>query len=226
MGACANVPIPDCVSCTPEAEVCGDGEDNDCDDLTDCDDPNCAESPQCEGPAEICGDCVDNDADGFVDLDDPDCCALSQSIPMRFLRIKTKTRIWNKRMHVKALFLPAVPSENFDPLTQDTTFQLSDESGHVFCANLPTEKWRLRRTPRTTYRFKDKRHEVANNLHIAVYRERRKGQVIFRTRGKKIDLSVRDFTGEVRATVRLGDQCSVAAGELREGRKGNQIRFP
>jgi hypothetical protein len=225
-GACANVEIPGCGVCTPTAEVCGDGEDNDCDELIDCDDPNCAESPQCEGPVEICGDCIDNDGDTFVDLDDPDCCALSQSIPMRFLRIKTKATVGRRRLHVNSRFRPAVPVENFDPLTQETTFQLSDETGKVYCANLPVDKWRKRGTPRTIYRYKDKKNVLEGGLHHAAFREKRKGQVIFRGRGGKVDLSVRDFRGDVRTTIRLGDECSVAAGELREGRKGNQIRFP
>jgi hypothetical protein len=224
MGACTNVPIPECPTCTPKAEVCGDGQDNDCDELIDCDDENCAASPECTGDDEICGNCEDDDGDGFVDLDDPDCCALSQSVPMRWLRIKTKTVIEKKRMRVKARYLPALPSENFDPTSVDTTFQLSDESGRVFCANLPAEKWRLRDTKRTIYRFKDRRRRVANGLHIGVYREKPKGQVIFRTRGKKIDVAIRDFRGDVRATVRLGDQCSVAAGELREGK--DKLVFP
>jgi hypothetical protein len=223
MRACANVPIPECSVCTPVAEVCGDGEDNDCDELTDCDDPNCDASPQCP-TEEICGDCIDNDGDAFVDLDDPDCCAVSNSIPMKKLRIKTKAAVKRKRLKVKARYAPALPTEDFDPLTQDTTFQLSDETGMVFCANLPAEKWRKRKTGRTTFRFKDKNREVANGLHVAVYRQKRKGQVIFRTRGKKIDLDLRQMRGEARATVRLGDQCSFAAAELRGGK--NSVVFP
>jgi hypothetical protein len=224
MGACANVPIEDCEFCVPVAEICGDGQDNDCDQLTDCDDPNCADSPQCVGTPEICGDCIDNDGDGFVDLDDPDCCALSQSIPVKKLRIKTKTQIKRKRLKVKARYSPALPSENFDPLSQETSFQMSDSSGMVFCATLPTEEWKLRNRKRTIFRYKNKGGVLSNGLSLGTYRQRKKGQVIFRTRGKKVNIDVREFSGEVRATVRLGDQCSFATAELRNGK--NALVFP
>ena len=51
---------------------CADGEDNDGDGYTDCEDPNCASDPECLEP-EICNDSIDNDGDGFVDCDDWDC---------------------------------------------------------------------------------------------------------------------------------------------------------
>lgn len=42
---------------------CGNGEDDDCDGLTDLGDPGCAGF----GDPELCGDTIDNDGDGFVD---------------------------------------------------------------------------------------------------------------------------------------------------------------
>jgi len=83
------------------AEVCDDGVDQDCDGLTDCDDPECETDWSCNCPDQdgdgydeaMCGgdDCDDNDAavhpgakeecaegvdqdcDGLTDCDDPDC---------------------------------------------------------------------------------------------------------------------------------------------------------
>jgi hypothetical protein len=149
---------------------------------------------------EICGDCLD-DGDSFVDLDGPDCCALSQSIPMKKLRIKTPVQIKRKRLKVKARSSPALPSANFDPLSQDTSFQMSDENGMVFCATLPADEWKLRNRKRTIFRYKNKSGVLSNGLSLGTYREKKKGQVIFRTRGKKVDLDIREFSGEVRATV-------------------------
>ncbi len=68
------------------AGECSDGADNDRDGLYDCDDPDCAGSPDCdedtgettptevEGDAEgECDDGDDNDGDGLTDCDDPGC---------------------------------------------------------------------------------------------------------------------------------------------------------
>ena len=52
-------------------EACGDGQDNDCDGLLDCEDGQCAASAFC---GEIdCEDGLDNDEDGVADCDDEDC---------------------------------------------------------------------------------------------------------------------------------------------------------
>jgi len=59
--------------------VCDDRRDDDCDEHTDCDDPDCANDSHCCKPNEIpevsCSGGVDNDCDGQVDCDDPDCAA-------------------------------------------------------------------------------------------------------------------------------------------------------
>jgi len=48
-----------CVStCDPKPEVCNDNLDNDCDSLTDCDDPDCDQDP-------ACAECTDIDGDGW-----------------------------------------------------------------------------------------------------------------------------------------------------------------
>ena len=52
--------------------ICDDGEDNDGDGLTDCDDPNCAGDEACLTD-EICDDGLDKDGDSYVDCEDCDC---------------------------------------------------------------------------------------------------------------------------------------------------------
>jgi len=51
---------------------CDDGADNDQDGDFDCDDSDCADTPQC-ATEDDCADGADNDADGLFDCDDPDC---------------------------------------------------------------------------------------------------------------------------------------------------------
>ncbi|MEE9252876.1 MAG: hypothetical protein V3U74_05955, partial [Thermodesulfobacteriota bacterium] len=52
---------------------CSDGVDADLDGLTDCEDPDCAGSPDCaEGS---CTDGIDGDGDGFTDCEDSECDA-------------------------------------------------------------------------------------------------------------------------------------------------------
>ena len=57
-----------------ELQDCEDGEDNDGDGKTDCEDPDCAAySPACGLVPENCNDGADNNSDGVVDCDDPYC---------------------------------------------------------------------------------------------------------------------------------------------------------
>lgn len=58
------------------AEICDDGDDNDCDNKTDCDDNECSGEPLCQssGGPEICDDGIDNDGDGKADCSDKRDC--------------------------------------------------------------------------------------------------------------------------------------------------------
>jgi hypothetical protein len=70
------VPASCSSTCTPAAESCTDGTDNDCDGDVDCDDSDCSADPACQvctPVAESCTDDTDNDCDGDVDCDDSDC---------------------------------------------------------------------------------------------------------------------------------------------------------
>ena len=53
--------------CVPETELCSDGADNDCDDLIDCDDPDCGGDPSCQ---TACG------PPGSPCTVNADCCSL------------------------------------------------------------------------------------------------------------------------------------------------------
>lgn len=56
----------------PPAEVCDDGEDNDEDGATDCEDTDCAAAANCV-EAGNCADEIDNDGNGDTDCDDAAC---------------------------------------------------------------------------------------------------------------------------------------------------------
>ena len=58
-------------------EDCGDGIDNDGDELVDCEDlVDCGDAPECAPlPTEICDDGIDNDGDELADCEDDDCFA-------------------------------------------------------------------------------------------------------------------------------------------------------
>jgi hypothetical protein len=65
-----------------QVEHCDDGRDNDGDDLVDCDDPDCDDSPDCRCQPELelgptaCSDGEDNDCDDLIDCDDRRDCAV------------------------------------------------------------------------------------------------------------------------------------------------------
>lgn len=68
---CSGGDGPDCRA-DELGESCTNGGDDDCDELVDCSDPDCAGTPSCCS-TELCDDGVDNDCDGLTDCADPEC---------------------------------------------------------------------------------------------------------------------------------------------------------
>jgi hypothetical protein len=222
-GACVNRTDPDCSECTPTAEVCGDGIDNDCDEATDCDDENCSEAPVCDGPVEICGDCLDNDNDGFVDLDDPDCgCVEPELLNLRQLRIKTKQKVRKKRLKVRGVWDEAL-SVGLDPRETGLTLQLSDDSGTLFCSHFAADGWSRKGKRRTKFRNRDKTTVPSNGMRLARFKVNKKGRVIFTARGPRPDLRM-PSEGEVKVSVQVGELCRVSTAEMRTKRR--KLVFP
>ena len=69
--------------CIPEPEICYDGSDNDCDELVDCNDPDCDDDPAaCPDLIEypFCFDGLDNDFDTLIDCaDTADCQGVTEA---------------------------------------------------------------------------------------------------------------------------------------------------
>ncbi len=76
-GAVADVGAPDgALDQGPPVELaCFNGEDDDGDGRTDCEDPDCRPAVACIDHPEICDDGRDNNGDDWVDCDDPLCLA-------------------------------------------------------------------------------------------------------------------------------------------------------
>jgi hypothetical protein len=215
-GVCAHTDVPGC-----GPEQCSDGIDNDGDGLVDCADPDCANAPECQAKQEICGNCIDDDGDGLVDYEDPDCCA--QGIPLAVKRMLLKPmgiHVHGNRLKVKARYGTSA-SALFDPTRQDTTIQISDAGGQLFCQTIAAAHWK--HPHRRLYRFKDKTGQFAGGLKNGRFKVKRDGGVVFRTRGKKVSLRAVDGS-TVLVTVRVGNQCARETMNLRTTKKA--LVFP
>jgi hypothetical protein len=212
-GRCEYTEAEACVSsCTPTTEVCGDGVDNDCDGSTDCDDANCSAAPGCAAPAEICGNCLDDDGDGLVDYEDGDCCAEEMALGIRRMTLKTKAmRTRGNGLRLKALNAHG-PRASFDPTRQDTTLQVSDESGQLFCTTVAAKNWKKKGK---TFRFRDKKRVFAGGLKKGRFKMKKNGQIVFKTNGRKMTLRA-PSKPRVDVTLRVGGACWQAPATLRK----------
>lgn len=207
-------------ACTPSAEVCGDAVDNDCDGATDCGDTNCAAAPACGAPAEVCGNCTDDDGDGLVDYEDPDCCAESVPLTLRRVTLKTKTlRTRGNGLRMKSLGTSGSRAP-FDPTRGDTSLQIADDSGQLFCATIGASHWKKKGR---SFRFQDKKRTFAGGLKKGRFKIRKNGQVVFRTRGRKMSLRT-PASPHLDVTLRVGGACWQAPATLR--RRGGGLTTP
>src|SRR3989441_1010189 len=196
---CTHAPVTGC-PCVVGPEVCGDGIDNDCDGLTDCADPDCAADPACAPPPEICGNCVDDNHDGLVDWEDPQCCAQPMALAVDRVTLRPPpARVHGDRLRLQAIYSEVTPAL-FDPLKQDTSLQLSDASGTLFCTTIPAG--RFRRTQRLVFAFTDRAARAAGGLERVEFRINRRGNLLFRARGRAVDLRPL-VGGTVRVTLRV-----------------------
>jgi hypothetical protein len=213
-GSCAISSLPGCQACNTAAD-CDDG--NVCT-TESCEAGVCAHTadPSCE-PREICGNCLDDDADGLVDAEDPDCCAGPVALDLRKLKVRLAGgKITGNRLRMKARATRFVAA-NLDPMSQDTSLQISEPNGQVFCQTIAARNWK--HPSRRLYRFRDKAGSFAGGLKKGNFKVKRNGKVLFRTRGKKV--SMHAMTGQnVLVTLRVGNQCAQTQMNLRAKRKG------
>jgi hypothetical protein len=214
-GVCEYTQAEECV-CTPSTEICGDSIDNDCDGSTDCADQNCSAAPGCAAPAEVCGNCKDDDGDGLVDYEDSDCCGEEMALGLRRMTLKTKTaQTRGNGLRIKAKNLQGSRAA-FDPTHQDTTLQVSDESGQLFCTTVAAKNWKKK--GKKVFRFKDKKKAFAGGLKKGRFKMKKNGQIVFRTNGKKMSLRT-PSKPKVDVTLRVGGACWQASPTLRVKKK-------
>jgi hypothetical protein len=121
---------------------------------------------------------------------------------------------------MKARYATSVPPL-FDPVAQDTTLQMSDAHGPLFCQTIARAHWK--HPHRRRYRFEDRRGRFAGGLEKGRFKVKRNGSVLFRAHGKHVPLRATDGA-DILVTVRVGDQCTRATMSLRTTKKA--LRFP
>jgi hypothetical protein len=214
-GVCRNDAIGDCRSCETPAD-CND--DNACTSES-CDEGRCGYTPvvDCEQPpVESCNDCTDNDGDGLADYEDPDCCAEQQTMVFKRIKVKKATAKGGRRLRVKSVYSASTPN-GFDPQSQDTTIQLSDRRGQLFCKTIEASHWM--KVSKRMVKFWDMQHAYAGGLSDGRFTFKKNGTLMFHTLGSK-KLQLRSLDGDtLKVTVRVGNRCSHASAALRSRTK-------
>jgi hypothetical protein len=213
-GMCKHAEIVNCGPCVAMVEVCGDGMDNDCDSLVDCDDPNCAAAPRCW--PETCGDCIDNDGDGKTDYEDSDCCARGITLRASSFKFKAQTKRPWQRLQFKTTFGP-VPPASLDPMSGDTSLQIGDRDGQLFCATIESEHWL--RIGQRSYGFRKRLADAPAGLAIGRMSLDKRGAALFETQGWIRPLP-RPAGDGIHATLRVGGMCIRIVDDSPRGRNG------
>jgi hypothetical protein len=218
-GICGNDAIAGCIPC----DTAADCNDEDVCTIEACEEGRCAFEPvvDCGGTPEICGDCVDNDNDGMIDYEDGDCCTEQRVMTIKkvFLK-KPSAGPRGRKLRINSIFSQSTPA-GFNPLQQDTSLQIADASGQLFCHTITADHWMSRRPRR--YKFWDMQRMFAGGLSDGKFMVKKNGRIIFNTVGRKVRL--RSVEGSmVRITVRVGGQCSTSTAALRTSKKA--LRFP
>ncbi len=223
-GVCTHTRGADC--CTPTTEVCGDGIDNDCDGLVDCDDPNCSAAPSCQPGVEICGNCVDDDGNGLTDFEDPACCSSLRTFAMTLSKGRIvpqgETSSLRLRSGLAETGLGAV-----NPMQEDVFVQIRPGGAtDMFCAKVPAEKF-MRMHRKFMFWDHSGRLETAKGLTDMTITVKRSGKVGFRTHGRRAKLKA-PAEGPLEVTVGFRNpkgsdaenRCSRTLQAFRAGREG------
>src|SRR5436305_677248 len=116
----------------------------------------------------LCGNCVDDNHDGLGDWEDPQCCAQPMALAVDRVRLRLPPApVHGDRLRLQAIYSEVTPAL-FDPLKQDTSLQLSDASGPLFCTTIPAG--RFRRTHRLVFAFTDPAARSAGGLESGEFR--------------------------------------------------------
>ena len=152
------------------------------------------------------------DADGLIDYEDADCCAAQMTLKLIRVKLRpTTTKARGNRITLRTVYAKSV-DPTLDPLTQDTSLQISDARGSIFCETVPSQYWSRRK--RHLVAFRDRKGDFSGGLTYGSFTVRRNRGIVFGIRGRHTPLRAMD-PESIRITVRVGGACSQATALLR-----------